>query len=161
LKTGENGNGNGEASATPGESVLGNDPDTGLAVMLKSGRFGPYIQLGDGEKPKRASIPRGIDPGSISLDYALTLPALPREAGVHPETGKAIMAGFGRYGPYIEHEGKYVKIEAGEVLTIGLNRAVALFADAAAQGKGNAARTSAPIKVLGEHPALGGKVEVL
>jgi DNA topoisomerase-1 len=160
LKTGDNGNGNGEAAATPGDSVLGNDPDTGLAVTLKSGRFGPYIQLGDGEKPKRASIPRGIDAASISLDYALQLLALPREAGIHPETGKPIMAGFGRYGPYIEHDGKYVKIDASEVLTIGLNRAVVLLADAAANGKGKAG-TAAPIKVLGEHPSLGGKIEVL
>jgi DNA topoisomerase-1 len=158
LKTGDNGNG--ETASTPGDTALGNDPDTGLAVTLKSGRFGPYIQLGDGEKPKRASIPRGIDPASISLDYALKLLTLPREAGIHPETGKAILAGFGRYGPYIEHDGKYVKIDAGEVLTIGLNRAVALLADAAANGKGKSG-TSAPIKVLGEHPGLGGKIEVL
>ena len=97
----------------------------------------------------------------MSLEYALKLLSLPREVGIHPDSGKPIMAGFGRYGPYIEHEGKYVKIDAGEVLAIGLNRAVALIADAAADGKGKAARTSAPIKVLGEHPGLGGKVEVL
>jgi DNA topoisomerase I len=160
LKTGDNGNGNGEAAAAPGDTVLGSDPETALAVTLKNGRYGPYVQLGDGEKPKRASIPPGIDPASIGLDYALKLLALPREAGIHPETGKPIMAGFGRYGPYIEHEGKYVKIDASEVLTIGLNRAVALLADAAANGKSKAG-TSAPIKVLGEHPALGGRVEVL
>jgi DNA topoisomerase-1 len=160
LKTDGNGNGNGEAAATPSDSVLGNDPDTGLAVTLKNGRYGPYIQLGDGQKPKRASIPRGVDPSSIDLDYALKLLALPREAGIHPETGKAIMAGFGLYGPYIQHEGKYVKIDASEVFTIGLNRAVALLADAAANGKGKAG-SSAPIRVLGEHPSLGGKVEVL
>jgi DNA topoisomerase I len=161
LRTGENGNG--EAAEAPGDSALGNDPETGLAVTLKNGRFGPYIQLGDGEdgeKPKRASIPRGIDAASISLEYALKLLALPREAGIHPETGKPIMAGFGRYGPYIEHDGKYVKIDASEVLTVGLNRAVALLADAAANGKGKAG-TAAPIKVLGEHPSLGGKIEVL
>ena len=85
----------------------------------------------------------------------------PREVGIHPESGKPIQAGFGRYGPYLEHDGKYIKIDAGEVLTAGLNRAVALIADAAANGQGKAGRTSTPIKVLGEHPALGGKVEVL
>jgi len=163
LKTGGD-DGNGETATAPADTVLGTDPETGLAVTLKSGRFGPYIQLGEGEngeKPKRASIPGGIEAGSIGLDYALKLLALPREVGIHPESGKAVMAGFGRYGPYIEHEGKYVKIDAGEVLTIGLNRAVALIADAAANGNGKAARTSAPIKVLGEHPGRGGKVEVL
>jgi DNA topoisomerase-1 len=163
LKTGGD-DGNGETATAPAGAVLGTDPETGLAVTLKSGRFGPYIQLGEGEngeKPKRASIPGGIEAGSIGLDYALKLLALPREVGIHPESGKAVMAGFGRYGPYIEHEGKYVKIDAGEVLTIGLNRAVALIADAAANGHGKAARTSAPIKVLGEHPSQGGKVEVL
>ncbi len=163
LKTG-GGDGNGETAAAPADTVLGTDPETGLAVTLKSGRFGPYIQLGEGEngeKPKRASIPRGIEPAQMGLEYALKLLALPREVGIHPESGKAIMAGFGRYGPYIEHDGKYTKIDAGEVLAIGLNRAVALIADAAANANGKAARTSAPIKVLGEHPTQGGKVEVL
>jgi len=160
LKTGDGDNG--EAAPTPGDTVLGNDPDSGLPVCLKSGRFGPYIQLGeggDGEKPKRASIPSKTDPATIDLEYALKLLALPREVGLHPETGKPIMAGFGRYGPYVEHDGKYVKIDADEVFTIGQNRAVTVIAEGNA-GKG-AARTSSPIKVLGEHPELGGKIEVL
>ncbi|MGO9543693.1 MAG: type I DNA topoisomerase [Rhodomicrobium sp.] len=164
LKTGGGEDANGETAAAPADTVLGNDPETGSAVALKSGRFGPYIQLGEGgngDKPKRASIPGGMDAASISLEYALKLLALPREVGIHPESGKAIMAGFGRYGPYIEHQGKYIKIDASEVLTVGLNRAVALIADAAANGKGKAAGASAPIKVLGEHPEHGGKVEVL
>ncbi|MBI4723795.1 MAG: type I DNA topoisomerase, partial [Rhodomicrobium sp.] len=162
LKTG--GEGNGEVEAAPGDTMLGTDPETGLPVYLKSGRFGPYIQLGEGEngeRPKRASIPRGASAASMSLEYALKLLALPREVGIHPESGKAIMAGFGRYGPYIEHDGKYVKIDADEVLTIGLNRAVTLIAEAKTDGKGRAARSSAPLKDLGEHPELGGKVEVL
>jgi DNA topoisomerase-1 len=71
------------------------------------------------------------------------------------------MAGFGRYGPYIEHDGKYIKIDADEVLTVGLNRAVTLIAEAKTGSKGGGARTSAPIKVLGEHPERGGKIEVL
>ncbi len=162
LKTGEAENG--EAAAASSDRELGADPETGFVVCLKSGRFGPYIQLGeggDGEKPKRASIPRGVEPGSIELEYALKLLALPRQVGLHPETQKPIMAGFGRYGPYVEHDGKYLKIDADEVLAIGLNRAVAVIAEGAARGKGGAARTSTPIKELGEHPELGGKVEVL
>ncbi|MGA9264988.1 MAG: type I DNA topoisomerase [Rhodomicrobium sp.] len=159
LKTGDAENG--ESAATPGDTALGTDPDTGLPVCLKSGRFGPYIQLGEGEKPKRASIPSKTDPAAINLEYALKLLALPRQVGLHPETQKPIMAGFGRYGPYVEHDGKYVKIDADEVFTIGQNRAVTVIAEGNTGGQGRAARTSTPIKVLGEHPELGGKIEVL
>ncbi len=162
LKTGDDGAG--EAVATSGDTALGSDPETGLAVTLKNGRFGPYVQLGDsenGEKPKRASIPSGTDAAAVTLDYALKLLALPRQVGLHPETGKAIMAGFGRYGPYIEHDGKYVKIDADEVFTVGLNRAVAAIAEGNKGGRGRPGQSQTPAKILGEHPELGGKVEVL
>jgi len=161
LKTGENGNGDGAAAT--GDTVLGNDPETGLAICLKNGRFGPYIQLGeggDGEKPKRASIPSGLKGAEVNLELALKLLALPRAVGLHPETQKQISAGFGRYGPYVEHDGKYVKIDAEEVFTVGLNRAVAVIAEGGTGGKGRAPKTE-PIKVLGDHPEKGGKVEVL
>ncbi len=162
LKTGEDANA--EVSNGAADTPLGNDPQSGLPVFLKSGRFGPYIQLGegdDGEKPKRASIPQGADAASMNLEYALKLLALPREVGIHPESGKSIMAGFGRYGPYIEHEGRYFKIDVDEVLNIGLNRAVTVIAEGKTGGKGRQAGSSSPLKVLGEHPELGGKVEVL
>jgi DNA topoisomerase-1 len=158
LKTGD---GNGEATAAPADRVLGNDPETGLPVYLKNGRFGAYVQLGEGDngdKPKRASLPRGMEPASVTLEYALKLLSLPREVGVHPESGKPISAGFGRYGPYLEHEGKYAKIDAEEVLTIGLNRAVSLIAESKAGGQGRAGATA--LKSLGDHPELGQKVEV-
>ena len=104
--------------APPAEAkVLGTDPETGLDVTLRTGRFGPYVQLGEGngkEKPKRASIPKGTDPESLELDRALALLALPREVGAHPETGKPILAGFGRYGPYVQHDGKYASLSAPE-----------------------------------------------
>src|SRR5690606_7081234 len=96
----------------------------------------------------------------VTLEYALRLLSLPREVGQHPETGKPITAGFGRYGPYVEHDGKYVKIDAEEVFTIGLNRAVALIAESNGKG-GRQAQQQRVIKELGEHPQLGGKVEVL
>ena len=149
--------------APPAEAkVLGTDPETGLDVTLRTGRFGPYVQLGDGngkEKPKRASIPKGTEPDGIDLERALALLALPREVGVHPETGKPILAGFGRYGPFVQHDGKYASLSGpDEVFDVGLNRAVSLLAEKAASRR---PRASSVIKELGEHPELGGKVQVL
>ncbi len=149
--------------APPAEAkVLGTDPETSLEVTLRTGRFGPYVQLGEGngkEKPKRASIPKGTDPDSLELDRALALLALPREVGAHPETGKPILAGFGRYGPYVQHDGKYASLSSPEeVFEVGLNRAVSLLAEKAANRR---PRGASVIKELGEHPELGGKVQVL
>ncbi len=140
---------------------LGVDPDSGLEVTLRTGRFGPYVQLGEnnGEKPKRGSIPKGWDPDSIDLERALALLSLPREIGPHPESGKPITAGFGRFGPYIQHDGKYASLgNTEEVFDVGINRAVSLLAEKAAS---RSRRGSSVIKELGEHPELGGKVEVL
>ncbi len=152
-----------KASATAEAKVLGTDPETGLGVTLRTGRFGPYVQLGEGdgkEKPKRASIPKGTDPESLELDRALALLSLPREIGAHPESGKPIMAGFGRFGPYIQHDGKYASLgSAEEVFEVGLNRAVSLLAEKAASAR--APRGGSVIKELGDHPELGGKVQVL
>jgi len=154
---------NGEKASLAGEAkVLGTDPETGFEVTLRTGRFGPYVQLGDGsgeEKPKRASIPKGTDPEHIDLSRALALLALPREVGLHPETGKPILAGFGRYGPYVQHDGKYASLSAPEeVFEIGINRAVSLLAEKAANRR---PRASSVVKELGEHPEGGGKVQVL
>ena len=153
---------NGEKASLAGEAkVLGTDPETGFEVTLRTGRFGPYVQLGDGsgeEKPKRASIPKGTDPEHIDLSRALALLALPREVGLHPETGKPILAGFGRYGPYVRHDGKYASLSAPEeVFEIGINRAVSLLAEKAANRR---PRASSVVKELGEHPEGGGKVQV-
>jgi len=154
---------NGEKASLSGEAkVLGADPETGLEITLRIGRFGPYVQLGEGdggEKPKRASIPKGTDPEHIDLERALALLALPREVGLHPETGKPIVAGFGRYGPYVHYDGKYASLSAPEeVFEIGINRAVSLLAEKAANRR---PRASSVIKELGDHPELGGKVQVL
>jgi DNA topoisomerase I len=153
----------GDKAATAGSEgkVLGTDPTTGLEVSLRVGRFGPYVQLGDAgeEKPKRASIPKGTDPENLDLDQALALLALPREVGLHPETGKPIVAGFGRFGPYVQHDGKYASLSGPEeVFSVGINRAVSLLAEKAA---GGGRRGVTVIKALGDHPELGGKVEVL
>jgi len=142
---------------------LGTDPESGLEVSLRTGRFGPYVQLGEvngnGEKPKRASIPKGTDPDSVDLSRALALLALPREIGLHPESGKPILAGYGRYGPYVQHDGKYASLAAPEeVFEVGINRAVSLLAEKAASRR---PQGSTVLKELGEHPELGGKVQVL
>jgi DNA topoisomerase-1 len=148
----------GEASA---DRSLGQDPDTGFDVWVKAGRFGPYIQLGEqkdyaeGEKPKRAGIPKGTSPSDVDLELALKLLSLPREIGKHPETGQPITAGLGRFGPFVKHEKTYASLEAGdEVFDIGLNRAVTLIAEKVA--KGPSRRFGAdPGRAIGDHPTLG------
>jgi DNA topoisomerase-1 len=157
----------GEA-AKPEGKLLGHDPATGEPVSLRLGRFGPYVQLGEGsedEKPQRASIPRGWDANTIDIEKALQLLSLPREVGLHPETGKPITAGIGRYGPFVLHDGTYANLESVEdVFTIGLNRAVTVLAEKKAGKGGGRFGRAAPrqvLKDLGEHPGEGGKIEVL
>ena len=145
---------------------LGEDPDTGLKVTLRTGRFGPYLQLGEqgedkSEKPKRASIPRGWDVNEIELDRALSLLRLPREVGIHPEDGKPITAGIGRYGPFVLHEGTFANLDSvDEVFTVGINRAVDLIAQKKAGGGRRGRATPTALKDLGEHPDGGGKITV-
>jgi len=150
----------GEQAATPDNVELGVDPETGEMVTLRNGRFGPYVQLGEaqnGEKPKRASVPKGMEAAQVNLAMALRLLALPREVGPHPETGKPIVAGIGRYGPFVEHAGKYANLDsADEVFTVGLNRAVSLLAEA----KKGRQRGATVLKELGDHPELGGAIQV-
>ena len=156
----------GEA-AKPEGKLLGHDPDTNLPVTLRLGRFGPYVQLGDGtddEKPPRSSIPKGWDANTLDLEKALQLLSLPREVGIHPETGKPITAGLGRYGPFVLHDGTYANLESvDEVFAVGLNRAVSAIADKKAGKGGRFGRAAARqvLKDLGEHPSEGGKIEVL
>jgi DNA topoisomerase I len=148
-----------DREAAPAETELGSDPASGLAVVLKKGPYGFYVQLGAGNgegKPKRVALPRGLTPADIDLEKALRLLSLPRELGRHPETGQAIVAGLGRFGPYIKHGSEFRSLAAGDdVLSIGLNRAVVLLAEPAARGR------QAPEKLrdLGAHPD-GGEVAV-
>jgi len=156
-----NGNGEGEELNGDGTKLLGEDPETGLPVTLRNGRFGPYIQLGEavekGDKPKRAGIPKGWEPASIDLDRALALLSLPREIGLHPETGKPITAGIGRYGPFVNHDGTFANLDSPEeVFSVGLNRAVSVLAEKLANG-GKGRRGATAGKEIGEHPE-GGKI---
>ncbi|MDN5929258.1 MAG: type I DNA topoisomerase [Hyphomicrobiales bacterium] len=154
-------NGNG-AEAMNGDEprALGTDPYTGEEITLRSGRFGPYVQRGDGKEAKRASLPKGWAVETIDHEKALALLALPRDVGKHPESGKMISAGIGRYGPFVLHDGTYANLESVEdVFSIGLNRAVSLIAEKKAKGPGGRS-TPAALKELGDHPDGGGKITV-
>jgi DNA topoisomerase-1 len=155
------GEGDEDASALDGPKMLGTDPESGEDITLRTGRFGPYVQLGEGGKPKRAGIPKGWSVETIDLEKALSLLSLPREVGNHPETGKTISAGIGRYGPFVLHDGMYANLESvDEVFDIGINRAVSVLADKAAKGGGRRGASAEPLKDLGEHPDGGGKITV-
>lgn len=141
--------------------TLGTDPDTGLPVERKAGRFGPYIQLGEGKDAKRASIPKDI--GELDLEWALKLLSLPRVIGNHPESGQSIEAAIGRYGPYLKHDGKYARLSStAEVFETGMNAAVVKLAEAAANG-GRPARGASrePLKVLGKHPRTEAEIRLM
>jgi DNA topoisomerase-1 len=158
---GESGDPNAASGQTDqnGDKLLGRDPYTEEDIYLKSGRFGPYIQRGEGKEAKRASLPKGWAPEAIDMEKALALLSLPRDIGQHPESGKMISAGIGRYGPFVLHNGVYANLgSVDDVFTIGLNRAVSTLADKVANGPGRRS-TPAALKDLGEHPE-GGKITV-
>ncbi|MFZ5609703.1 MAG: type I DNA topoisomerase [Pseudomonadota bacterium] len=153
--------GNGKANGGQGPRPLGKDPETGLAVTLHEGRFGPYVQLGEGgekEKPKRASLPKDVDAGTLGLEKALALLALPRAVGPHPETKKPMTVAIGRYGPYLSHDGRNVSLKSTqEALEIGVNRAVTLLAE----GAKGARRGPEPLREVGLHPEDGKPVMLM
>ncbi|MFC6488649.1 type I DNA topoisomerase [Nitratireductor sp. GCM10026969] len=157
---GENGE-NGDAEAgLDGNKVLGTDPYTEEEITLRSGRFGPYVQRGEGKEAKRASLPKGWTPDTIDHERALALLSLPRDVGQHPETGKMISAGIGRYGPFVLHDGTYANLESAEdVFSVGLNRAVSLLAEKKEKSNGRRGKPAA-LKELGEHPDGGGVITV-
>lgn len=148
------------ADAARGDEPIGVDPVSGLPVYVLTGRFGPYVQLGDAdgkEKPKRSSLPKGTSPADITLTHALGLLSLPRDLGTHPEDGKTIQAGLGRFGPYVKHGSTYASLQpTDDVLTVDLPRALTLLAEKAARG---GRRGAQPLRTLGEHPD-GGEVGV-
>jgi DNA topoisomerase-1 len=147
--------GDGKAPAMP-DTELGADPTTGLPITLKKGPYGHYVQLGvgeNGDKPKRASLPRGLEPASVNLDNAIKLLALPREIGRHPDTGETIVAGIGRFGAYLKLGASYASLPADDdVLNIGLNRAVTVLAEAKS---GGGRRGPQLLRELGPHPEGG------
>lgn len=142
--------------AERGDEPIAIDPASGEPIYLKSGRYGAYLQLGTSdanEKPKNATIPKEVPLQRLTPELAIALVSLPRTIGEHPETGKPISANFGKFGPYVQHEKTYASLkpkEGDDVFTVGLDRALELFALKAAGGPGRA--KAAPVRVLGEHP---------
>jgi DNA topoisomerase-1 len=148
--------GSGEAGE---DASMGKDPETGLEVERKTGRFGPYVQLGEGKDAKRASIPKDLP--DFDLEWALKLLSLPRIVGAHPETGLDIEANIGRYGPYLRHDGKYGKLaNTREVFEVGMNRAVDILAQAGQRGGAGRAKAE-PIQTFAAHPTSGGEMKVM
>lgn len=135
--------------------VMGEDPETGMRIYLRIGRFGPYFQLGtdeeaeEGKKPKRASLPKGTSVDEATLEIALQYLSLPRLLGEHPDTGKAIRAGLGRFGPYIVHDGDFRSLKKDDDLfEVDLARALELLAEEKKGGR----RSAKVLKELGEFP---------
>lgn len=149
--------GSDDAGISPDGQEFGIHPDTGKPIMLKSGRFGPYLEMeqdGEDAKPKRSSLPKGWTPESLDEAKALMLINLPRTVGLHPEDGEPILANLGRYGPYVQHLKTYANVAtAEEMLEIGLNRAVTLIADKRANPRGRGGSAAKPLRELGKHPA--------
>lgn len=163
------GNGHGDI-AISGPQELGADPATGQMITLRQGPFGPYVQLGEAEgegkaktKPKRASLPKGVSLEDVSLEMALKLLALPRVVGLHPDTSKEILAGLGRFGPYLLHDGAYTKLkDAMEALEIGINHAVQKIAEADARRKGPRQRAQLTVlREVGKHPDDDAPIQVI
>jgi len=144
-----------------GPVVIGTDPESGLEVSKRSGRFGPYIQLGDGKDAKRSSIPKDVPGEDLDLGWALKLLSLPRTIGPHPETGNPITASIGRFGPYLAHDGKYARLgSTAEVFETGMNAAVVKLAEAASGG-GRQRGKAEPLKVFGASPVTSGEVKLM
>ena len=145
--------------------------DEGDKIWIHKGRFGPYAQRGelsdDNPKPNRQSIPKEWPPEEVTLETAVKLLSLPRFLGTHPEDGVNVFANIGRYGPYLKHAestsergGTNANLESLEdVFTVGMNHAVELLA-AKVASRGQRGKAALPIRELGEHPDVGGPVNV-
>lgn len=144
-----------------GPQALGTHPETGLPIYVKSGPYGPYLQLGEvteeTPKPKRVSIPKNLDPLSLNEQQALELISLPRRLGKHPETDKVVNVGIGPFGPYVLHDKKYGNFDRkthtfeweGQVYDV-FNVTLPVAVEMLSRSKTRAAPT--PLKDLGVHP---------
>jgi DNA topoisomerase I len=144
-----------------GPAPLGTHPETGDNIYCLTGRFGPYVQLGetpeDGTKPKRASLPKGIKPSEITIPLAVKLLSLPRTLGVHPENGEPVVANIGRFGPFVVCNKEYRSLKKGDdVYEIELDRALELLAEEK-KGRRNG---STLLKDFGQDPKKKRKVAI-
>jgi DNA topoisomerase-1 len=131
-------------------------------VTLKIGRFGPYVEESTEDKPRRSSLPKGWTPASLDLEKALRLLSLPRTVGLDPEDGQPILAGLGRYGPYVQHGKTYASLaDIEDAFEVGVNRAVTLIAEKRAGGGRPQRGQAAALKDLGAHPETGEPVRIL
>jgi DNA topoisomerase I len=153
------------AATAEGDNILGKDPATGLDVKLLSGRFGPYVQIGEmpedkkAPKPRRASWPKDIPLENATLELALKFLSLPREVGHHPVSGLPIIANNGRFGPYLLHDGKFKSIpKTDSVYEIDLPRALEVLAMEREPRGGDSA--ASVLKSLGPHPDDGKDITV-
>ncbi|MCB0407602.1 MAG: DNA topoisomerase I, partial [Bdellovibrionales bacterium] len=148
-----------------GTDALGKDPQTGLSVYVLTGRYGPYVQLGEidsessdnkGAKPKRMALPAGVEPESVELPMALKLLELPKTLGKHPDTDKVVKKGLGRFGPYVVHDGDFRSIpKTDSIFDVDIKRALELLAQPKkVRGK------AAPVKTLGLFPETEEEIHV-
>jgi DNA topoisomerase-1 len=160
MVSGEGENAGTDSSGGEFPRDLGTDPKTGEPITLRKGPYGIYVQLSEGKTAKRSGLPKGVDAATVDLAKALSMLALPREVGLHPETGEMIQAGIGRFGPYLLHQKKYTTIpKDDDVLTIGMNRAVTVIAEAANRKPG--ASAVEVLRDLGKHPESGDDLKIL
>jgi len=158
-----------EAQMASGEGQeLGIDPETQLPVKLLNGRFGAYVQLGENpekgskEKPKRSSIPKNWNASEMNFERAMMLLNLPRVVGQHPDDGKEIIANFGRFGPFILHDGTYANLtDSNDVFEIGLNHAVTLLAQKREGGFKGGRSAPAALKELGINPETEAAIKLM
>ncbi len=155
--------GGADGMTSDGPEVLGTHPETGLEVSRKSGRFGPYVEMGEGKEAARASIPKDIPAEDFGLDWAVKLLSLPRTIGMHPESGEPVTSSIGRYGPYLAHQGKYARLQStADVFETGMNAAVVKLAEAASgAGRARGGASREPLKVLGKHPRTDAEIKVM
>jgi DNA topoisomerase-1 len=142
----------------PEGKQLGVHPEEGRMVRLKIGPYGPYVELespSEDEKPKRVSLPKGKEPDDVDLEFALRLLQLPRTVGMDPTSGEEIVAGIGRFGPFVRREKTFASLKGNEALwTVTLDEAVALL-EAKASGK------RLPLRELGKHPKTGEDIVIM
>ena len=140
-----------------GDEAIGEDPNTGLPITLRSGPYGPYLELGEKDtkkKPKRVSLPPGLSRQDVTESLAVELINLPKDIGLHPKSGVPIEIGIGRYGPFVRHGKVYASLPKGDNLfETSLDRAIALITKKENRNK--------PLRILGDHPDSGEPVQVL